>query len=109
MNLFDHSSIDVLKCCEDLGIAFLPYSPLNGMGNAGGIGSNETLNRIAGRHDASPQQIAIAWLLQLSSVILPIPGASKAANIVNCAGAANLKLSAEDVAELNGITAHITA
>lgn len=109
MNLFDHSSMDVLKRCEEYGIAFLPYSPLNGMGNARGIGSNETLSRIAGRHDASPQQIAIAWLLQLSPVMLPIPGASKVANIVNCAGAANLKLSAEDVAELNGIAAQITA
>ncbi|WP_201755418.1 aldo/keto reductase [Paenibacillus glycinis] len=109
MNVFDQSSMDVLKRCEEHGIAFLPYSPLNGMGNAGGIGSNETLSRIAGRHGASPQQIAIAWLLQLSPVVLPIPGASKAANIVNCAGAANLKLSAEDVAELNGIAAQITA
>ncbi|MFC5650380.1 aldo/keto reductase [Paenibacillus solisilvae] len=109
MNLFDHSSMDVMKRCEELGIAFLPYSPLNGMGNARGIGSNETLSRIADRHDASPQQIAIAWLLQLSPAILPIPGASKATNIINCAGAANVTLSAEDVAELNGIAAQTTA
>ena len=109
MNLFDHSSMDVLKRCEELGIAFLPYSPLNGMGNARGIGSNETLSRIAHRHNASPHQIAIAWLLQLSPVILPIPGASKAANIINCTGASNVKLSDEDIAELNGISAQTTA
>ncbi|WP_201004945.1 aldo/keto reductase [Paenibacillus glycanilyticus] len=109
MNLFDHSSMDVLKRCEEYGIAFLPYSPLNGMGNAQGIGSNETLSRIAVSHEASPQQIAIAWLLQLSPIILPIPGASKAVNIVNCAGASNLELSAKEEAELNGIAAQITA
>jgi aryl-alcohol dehydrogenase-like predicted oxidoreductase len=105
MNLFDHSSMDVLKRCEELGIAFLPYSPLNGMGNAGGIGSNETLSRIASSYDASPQQIALAWLLQLSPVILPIPGASKIVNIVNSAGAAKVTLSASDFSVLSAISA----
>jgi aryl-alcohol dehydrogenase-like predicted oxidoreductase len=105
MNLFDHSSMDVLKRCEELGIAFLPYSPLNGMGNAGGIGSNETLSRIASSYDASPQQIALAWLLQLSPVILPIPGASKIVNIVNSAGAAKVTLSTSDFSVLSAISA----
>lgn len=103
MNLFDHSSMDVLKRCEESGIAFLPYSPLNGMGNAGGIGGNETLSSIAAAYDASPQQIALAWLLQLSSAIISIPGASKVANIVNSTESVKVTLSADDFRALSRI------
>jgi aryl-alcohol dehydrogenase-like predicted oxidoreductase len=103
MNLFDRFSIPLLKRCEALGIAFLPYCPLTGMGSANGIGNNETLHRIATKHEASPQQIALAWLLQLSPVLVPIPGASKISSIVNSAGAANVTLSSYDVNELNQI------
>lgn len=100
MNLFDQSSMDVLKRCEELDIAFLPYSPLNGMGRAAGIGSNEVLARIAGKHGVSPQQIALAWLLQLSPVMLPIPGASKTSSIVDSAAAVEVELSASEMEEL---------
>jgi len=103
MNLFDRSSIDVLKRCEQLGIAFLPYSPLNGMGQAGNIGQDETLSRIAAEHGVSPQQIALAWLLQLSPVVLPIPGASKPRNIEDSAHAATITLTVEDVTALSAI------
>jgi aryl-alcohol dehydrogenase-like predicted oxidoreductase len=103
MNLFDRSSYAVMKKCEELGIAFLPYSPLNGMGQAGKIGDNETLSRIAHMHNASPQQIALAWLLQLSDTIIPIPGASKSINIINSAQATDIHLTPEDVVLLNAI------
>ncbi|WP_227013668.1 aldo/keto reductase [Paenibacillus psychroresistens] len=103
MNLFDRSSLDVLKRCEELGIAFLPYSPLTGMGSAGNIGDNETLSRIATAHGASAQQIALAWLLQLSNIIIPIPGSSRKANIINCAEAINVKLTSEDMALLHAL------
>ncbi|CAK4836608.1 unnamed protein product [Aphanomyces euteiches] len=103
MNLFDRSSMDVLKLCEELGIAFLPYSPLTGMGSAGNIGDNETLSRIALAHNASPQQVALAWLLQLSNIIIPIPGSSRKANMINCAEAINVKLTAEDMASLHAL------
>jgi aryl-alcohol dehydrogenase-like predicted oxidoreductase len=103
MNLFNHSSLPLLKRCEELGIAFLPYCPLTGIGGAGGIGSNAILQRIASKHEASPQQIALAWLLQLSPVLLPIPGASKISSIVNSSGAPHITLSSDDVAELNQI------
>jgi aryl-alcohol dehydrogenase-like predicted oxidoreductase len=101
MNLFDHSSLAVLKRCEELGIAFLPYSPLNGMVNAGKIGDNETLSRIALSHHSSPYQVALAWLLQLSDNIIPIPGSSRKENIINCAQAINVSLTAADMALLN--------
>jgi aryl-alcohol dehydrogenase-like predicted oxidoreductase len=103
MNLFDRSSLAVLKRCKDLGIAFLPYSPLNGMGQAGKIGDNEILSDIARAHNASPQQIALAWLLQLSDNIIPIPGASRSVNIINSAQAIEIKLTAEDVALLDAV------
>jgi aryl-alcohol dehydrogenase-like predicted oxidoreductase len=103
MNLFDHSSKDVLKRSEELGIAFLPYSPLNGMSKAGQIGSNEVLARIADKYQASPQQIALAWLLHLSPVIIPIPGASRSSSIINSAKAPAIALTTEDIAELSTI------
>lgn len=103
MNIFDRSSMPVLKRCEELGIAFLPYSPLDGMGNAGGIGKHPTLARIATAHGVSAQQVALAWLLQLSPVVLPIPGASKAHNIVDCAKACEWTLTAAEIAELTAI------
>lgn len=103
MNLFDHSSIDVLRYCEANQIAFLPYSPLNGISKAGQIGSNPVLSRIANKYEVSAQQVALAWLLQLSPVIIPIPGASRGSSIANSAKAAEVILSAEDIAELNTI------
>ncbi|NHN35220.1 aldo/keto reductase [Paenibacillus agricola] len=103
MNLFDHSSNAVLKRCEQLGIAFLPYSPLNGMSKAGQIGANEVLSRIADKYQASPQQIALAWLLHLSPVMIPIPGASKSSSITNSAKGATVALTPEDIEELSTI------
>jgi pyridoxine 4-dehydrogenase len=68
----DRSSDDVLDRCEELGLGFLPWHPLN----AGSVGEG-SLAEIAARHDATPAQIAIAWLLARSPVMLPIPGTSK--------------------------------
>ena len=101
MNVFDRSSQDVLNRCEKLGIAFLPYSPLSGMGHAGRIGENQVLSQIANKHGVSPQQVALAWLMQLSPVVLPIPGASKRRNIVDCAQAVKVTLTADEMAELS--------
>jgi aryl-alcohol dehydrogenase-like predicted oxidoreductase len=103
MNIFDRSSFEVMKRCEELGISFLAYSPLNGMGHAGKIGDNETLSRIALAHQASPQQVALAWLLQLSDNIIPIPGSSRSENMINCTQATNLTLTSADIALLDSI------
>jgi aryl-alcohol dehydrogenase-like predicted oxidoreductase len=105
LNLFDRTSEDVLNRCGELGLAFVPYSPLTGKSGVGKLGDDEVLTRIAAAHGASPQQIALAWLLQLSPVIIPIPGASRIASITSSAQAVDIKLSQNDIAQLDGIAA----
>jgi aryl-alcohol dehydrogenase-like predicted oxidoreductase len=100
MNLFDRSSQGVLQLCEKFGLAFLPYSPLNGRGGVGKIGDNEVILRISAKYEASPQQIALAWLLQLSPAIIPIPGAGRSSSIVSSAQSSAIKLSQSDIVEL---------
>jgi pyridoxine 4-dehydrogenase len=93
-SLGDRESEDVLKACEKLGIAFLPWYPL-------GAGSSLTVSRvkkIAEKMKASPAQVAIAWLLAKSPVMLPIPGTSSIAHLEENMKAASLKLSDEDLA-----------
>ena len=70
-NFSDRSSDDVLAVCEKEGIAFLPWHPLAAGGHAAGGGA---LGRVACRHGATPVQVAIAWLLARSPVMVPIPG-----------------------------------
>jgi len=90
------SSEDVLAACEKAGIAFLPWYPL-------GDGSALRLSRVkklAGKRNATPAQIAIAWLLAKSPVTLPIPGTGNIAHLEENVAAAKLKLSKEDLAAL---------
>ncbi|MFZ1414384.1 MAG: aldo/keto reductase [Defluviicoccus sp.] len=94
-NLADRSSDPVVAACEQQGIAFLPWYPLN----AGTIGSG-TVAPAARRHGATPAQIAIAWLLARSPVMLPIPGTSSLAHLEENVAAAAIQLSAEDLAGL---------
>ena len=97
-NLTDRGSEDVLDYCEQEGIAFIPWFPLatGKLTESGG-----PLDEISGRHDAQPSQIALAWLLHRSPVILPIPGTSSVAHLEENAAGAEIKLSDEEVAELN--------
>ena len=96
-SLADRSSEQVLNECERLGIAFLPWYPL-------GDGSALRLSRVkklAEKRNATPAQIAIAWLLAKSPVMLPIPGTGNLAHLEENAAAAKLKLSKEDLAALD--------
>ena len=96
-SLADRSSEDVLLHCEKNGIAFLPWYPL-------GDGAALKLSRVkklAEKLKASPAQIAIAWLLAKSPVMLPIPGTSSIAHLEENVAAAKLKLSKEDLAALD--------
>jgi aryl-alcohol dehydrogenase-like predicted oxidoreductase len=95
-NLGDRSSEPVLQACERLGIAFLPWYPL-GSGSALKI---SRVRQIAEKIKATPAQVAIAWLLAKSPVMLPIPGTSSLAHLEENAKAAALALSAEDFALL---------
>jgi aryl-alcohol dehydrogenase-like predicted oxidoreductase len=96
-NLKDRSSEDVLKACERLGIAFLPWYPLG----AGDVLTSRKLKKVAARLKASPAQVAIAWLLARSPAMLPIPGTASIAHLGENVAAAALKLGTEDLAALN--------
>jgi aryl-alcohol dehydrogenase-like predicted oxidoreductase len=96
-NLTDRSSQDVLERCEELGIAFLPWAPVASgeLAEPGG-----PIDRIASAHDAKPGQVALAWLLARSGVIVPIPGTSSVEHLEENLAAADLQLTAEQLAEL---------
>jgi pyridoxine 4-dehydrogenase len=95
-SLNDRSSEDVLLHCEKLGIAFLPWYPL-GDGSALKLSK---VKKIADKLKASPAQVAIAWLLEKSPVMLPIPGTGNLAHLEENVAAAKLQLSREDFAAL---------
>ena len=96
-NLEDRSSENVLKACEKLGIAFLPWYPLG----AGSALKSAKVKSLARKRNARPAQVALAWLLAKSPVMLPIPGTADLAHLEENAGAARLALSPDDLKELN--------
>jgi pyridoxine 4-dehydrogenase len=97
-NVLDRASEDVLAYCEQHGIGFIPWFPLG----AGGLAkSKETLAAVAQRYGATTGQIALAWLLKRSPVMLPIPGTSKVAHLEENVAAADIDLSDADFAELD--------
>jgi len=89
-NLVDRGSEDVLEYCENHGIGFIPWYPL-----AAGrlVKSDSILDAIAKTHDATTSQIALAWVLKRSSVMLPILGTSKVAHLEENVAAVNIQLS----------------
>jgi aryl-alcohol dehydrogenase-like predicted oxidoreductase len=91
---------DVLDCCESRGIGFIPWYPLSGGALAG---QDSPLVEIARRHQATPTQIAIAWLLKRSPVMLPIPGTSKIAHLEENVAAAGFELSDDEFDALGEI------
>ena len=95
------SSRGELDHCARLGIAFLPWSPLGGISNAGGLGSRHAaFAEVARAHGVSPQQVALAWELSLADVVIPIPGASRPASIEDSVRAADLELGPEELERL---------
>ncbi len=96
------SSLDELEHCAALGIAFLPWSPLGGISNAAELGSrHEAFGRVADAHGVSVYQVTLAWMLALAPVVIPIPGASRPTSIQDSAAAADLELTADEVATLS--------
>ncbi|MGR6918569.1 aldo/keto reductase [[Actinomadura] parvosata] len=87
-----------IDVCAELGLAFLPWSPLGGIGRTGEL--NAVFAEIADAHGVSPQQVCLAWELARSPVVIPIPGASRPETIIDSAAAASLELSAEELARL---------
>jgi pyridoxine 4-dehydrogenase len=96
-NLTDRQSEDVLEACEEAGIAFIPWFPLatGRLAEPGGA-----LDQAARAHDATPAQIALAWLLARSPVMLPIPGTSSVEHLEENVAAAQIELSREEVDEI---------
>jgi aryl-alcohol dehydrogenase-like predicted oxidoreductase len=88
-----HSDPEVDRCAT-LGIAFVPWAPVL-MGDAARV---KALERVAAARDATPAQVALAWLLARSDTMLPIPGTSSIAHLEENVGAARLRLSDEELA-----------
>ena len=91
----------VLQKCRELGIAFLPWSPLGGMGGAKNIGEKGALDQMADELKVSPQQIVLAWHLAKYDREIPIPGASRVQSVEDSARAAEIELSPEQVEQLD--------
>ena len=90
-NLTNRTDEDVLAACEEYGIGFIPWFPLA----AGGV-DDALVDEIAANHDASPYQIALAWLLEHSDVTLPIPGTSSIEHLEENVAASAIDLGAEE-------------
>lgn len=88
----------VVDYCERNGIVFIPWFPL-GAGRVAG----EVLNQVAKAHQASPTQVALAWLLKRSPVMLPIPGTSSFEHLEQNVAAASLRLNEEEYTRLAGV------
>src|SRR5688572_13441617 len=123
------ADLSILATCRELGVGFVPYSPLGRGFLTGQIRSRDDLpdndwrrndpryseenfaanlrlveivEAVAGRHRASPAQIALAWLLAQGEQVVPIPGSKRRATLEDSAGAVELELSREDLDELAG-------
>lgn len=99
-NFANRQSEDVLEYCEANGIGFIPWYPL-----AGGdlVKGHADAQAIIEKHNASPSQIALAWLLKRSPVMLPIPGTGKRKHLEDNVAAAAIELSDDDFATLDRI------
>lgn len=100
-NIADRTWEFVVERCERHSIAFIPWSPLG----AGALDVPSAMQQVARRHAASTMQVALAWLLARSPVMLPIPGTSKVDHLVENIAAASMSLSADDMRELNSMAA----
>ena len=96
------SSEPELELCDELGIAFLPWSPLGGISKAGELGSAfAPFQDVADAHGVSPQQVCLAWMLAKSPVVIPIPGSSRPETIRDSVDAVHLTLSQEELDRLD--------
>ncbi len=96
------SSRREIEVCEELGLAFLPWSPLGGLSNAKQMSEEHPVFAdVAQNHGVSPQQVALAWELAQSPVVIPIPGAKRPESIRDSASAADLRLTQEELQRLS--------
>jgi pyridoxine 4-dehydrogenase len=98
-SISDRNSEAVLSHCEQHGIGFIPWRPIDGGNTRAGSPAFEAVMK---KHDATPGQLALAWMLKRSPVMLPIPGTGKVAHLEENTAAAAIQLSDEDFAAING-------
>lgn len=98
---YRRESEDVLNFCEAQGITFIPYSPLGGSNS---IYNRRTMHAVARRHAATPHQIALAWLLRRSPVMLPIPGTSSIQHLEANVAAGSIHLTEKDMTDLDSLS-----
>lgn len=96
------SSRPEIDVCAGLGLAFLPWSPLGGLSSAKGLaGRHPAFKEVADAYGVSAQQVALAWELAQSPVVIPIPGAKRPQSITDSAAAADLELTSDEIARLD--------
>ncbi|RZU13513.1 aryl-alcohol dehydrogenase-like predicted oxidoreductase [Kribbella rubisoli] len=96
------SSEPELELCDELGIAFLPWSPLGGISNASELGAKyPAFQTLAAELGVSPQKLTLAWMLAKSPIVIPIPGSSRPETIRDSYSAVDLQLTADQVAVLD--------
>ncbi len=95
-NILNRDHEDVLQVCEEYGIGFIPYFPIA----AGSISGIEAIQEVADAHDATVYQIALAWLLEHSDVMLPIPGTGSLKHLKENVAASSISLSNDEYSRL---------
>lgn len=96
------SSRPEIEVCTELGLAFLPWSPLGGLTEAKALAQNHpAFSQVADERGVSAQQVALAWELAQSSIVIPIPGAKRPQSVIDSAEAADLELTEQEIARLD--------
>jgi pyridoxine 4-dehydrogenase len=105
LNVLDREFADELELCRERGLAFIPFFPLGSafQGGPAKLAENEVLQRIAAAHAATTAQVALAWLLEQGDNILLIPGTGSVGHLEENIAAADLELSADQLAELDAL------
>jgi len=98
-NLTDRTAEPVLDCCARQGLAFIPYRPLA----TGTLAAVSSVAELAAKHDATPGQLALAWLLKRSPVMLPIPGTSSVRHLEDNMRGAAIRLAGDEFDELSAV------
>jgi aryl-alcohol dehydrogenase-like predicted oxidoreductase len=93
-NATDQASDSIIDLCEQEALAFLPWAPMLDLAD------NRAVQQIATNHDATPRQVALAWLLGRSPAVLPIPGTGSVAHLESNVAAAGLRLSPQELATI---------
>jgi aryl-alcohol dehydrogenase-like predicted oxidoreductase len=104
-SILDRSSEDVLELTRERDIAFVPFFPLGSAftGGPAKLAADPIIARVAAKHDATPSQVALAWLLHRDERILLIPGTTSVAHLEENLAAAGVNLDADDLADLEGV------